>query len=304
MFRNLDEKENRMPHFLRNQHIELLVDLPDEGYRRPRFDWTGKIVAASYRGQSIAGQELLHADDDPFCGKGFYNEFGIDAALGFEETKAGDWFHKIGVGLLRKEGETYQFHHPYEIRPARFEVFPADDHIRMVCRSVLHNGYAYLLEKIIRIEENGFSIHYHLENLGDNPIHTTEYCHNFLCVDGAAIGPAYRLTFPFRIQPERLGEAVNPEELVHLGEREVEFAGTPAQPFFFSNLSGGEQVPASWKLEHSSGKVAISETCDFHTNAINLWGVGHVISPELFIQLEVLPGKSQRWRRSYQFFRR
>jgi hypothetical protein len=36
-------------------------------------------------------------------GKGFYNEFGMDTALGFEEAAIGGWFHKIGVGLLKKK---------------------------------------------------------------------------------------------------------------------------------------------------------------------------------------------------------
>lgn len=41
--------------------------------------------------------------------KGFYNEFGIDTPIAYEETKEGGYFHKIGIGLLKKEEEQYWF---------------------------------------------------------------------------------------------------------------------------------------------------------------------------------------------------
>lgn len=50
-----------------------------------------------------------------FMEKGLYNEFGIENALGFEETEIGDWFHKIGVGLLKKDSNTYSLNNEYEI---------------------------------------------------------------------------------------------------------------------------------------------------------------------------------------------
>ena len=34
--------------------------------------------------------------------KDFINEFGIDTALGFDETDIGGWFHKIGIGFIKK----------------------------------------------------------------------------------------------------------------------------------------------------------------------------------------------------------
>ena len=38
-----------------------------------------------------------------FFFKGFNNKFGVDSALGLVEAKIGEWFHKIGVGLLKKK---------------------------------------------------------------------------------------------------------------------------------------------------------------------------------------------------------
>ena len=42
-------------------------------------------------------------------GKGFTTEFGIDNALGFYEAKKGEWFHKIGVGVLKKRAMNIYF---------------------------------------------------------------------------------------------------------------------------------------------------------------------------------------------------
>ncbi len=35
------------------------------------------------------------------------------------------------------------------------------------------------------------------------------------------------------------------------------------------------------------------------TNKVNLWGNKHVISPELFINLNIMPGESFKWNRTY-----
>ncbi len=67
-------------------------------------------------------------------------------------------------------------------------------------------------------------------------------------------------------------------------------------------MSGGELVEASWKLAYLPGRIGVSEQGSFHTDAINLWGVGHVISPELFVRLNIAPGQSMAWRRTYEIF--
>ena len=40
-----------MNHILKNIHLKIYVDLPDEGYINSRFDWTGKIKAVEYNGK-------------------------------------------------------------------------------------------------------------------------------------------------------------------------------------------------------------------------------------------------------------
>lgn len=289
-----------MPHILQNSNIEIHIDLPEEGYNFSRFDWTGKITQLKFQNMPLTIAERTDIVDDAAFGKGFYNEFGMDTALGFGKTAIGGWFHKIGVGLLKKEDDQYLFHKKYKIKPAQFEITTAPNKIMINCRSETVNGYAYVLRKEIALQENGFTIDYQLENTGEKDIRTEEYVHNFMAINSALIGSDYVLQFPFQLQPDHFGETVNTEQQVVLGPKEFGFKGTPKEQFFFSNLSGGENVNATWELLHQKEKIRISETASFKTQKINLWGWEHVISPELFYPIFIQAGEATKWSRTYK----
>ena len=290
-----------MPHTLRNKRVTIRVDLPLENYQESRFDWTGKIVHVEFEGIPVAGCELPNKVDTAY-GQGFYNEFGMVSPIGFDEIDEGQWFHKIGVGLLRKDSSHYNFQRPYPIQPADFRVQSDMDQCTLTCRSELCSGYAYLLEKNIRLLDDGFAVYYELHNTGKKAIATEEYAHNFISINAAPISADYQLNFPFEMRPELFGETVNGEGLVEIGARGLGFLGTPKEPFFFSNLSGNRPVNAAWTLKQTKSGIGIREIGDFLTSAVNLWGSGHVISPELFMKVQVQPEQSISWTRKYQFF--
>ena len=108
--------------FLTNKEIEIEIDLPEANYQFSRFDWSGKIVSAQYKGHSFAGAESLDRSKDFCLGRGFYNEFGIQSPLGYKELPDGSWCHKIGVGLIKKDGFDYDFTKPYEIQPISYSI--------------------------------------------------------------------------------------------------------------------------------------------------------------------------------------
>ncbi|WP_228479170.1 hypothetical protein [Flavobacterium soyangense] len=242
------------------------------------------------------------SQDEHCIGKGFYNEFGINSALGFDDTHKGGWFHKIGIGLLKKEDSTYLFSKKYAIKPAKFEVITEPDKIVFICKSEDINGYSYLLKKEIELHNNSFIIKYYLENTGEKDIITNEYVHNFTAINKDSIGSNYVLKFPFQLKPELFGETVNPEQKVEIGLNEIKFNGSPKNQFFFSNLSGSENVNAAWELTNLKSNIKISETASFQTNQVNLWGWEHVISPELFVNIFIKPGQSTEWSRIYNFY--
>ena len=291
-----------MSHILKNSTLEVHLDLPSEGYRFSRFDWTGKITGVKYRNIPMTTIERTDNVNAVLFGKALYNEFGIDTALGFEEAKPGEWFHKIGIGALKKTKGAYQFTNPYEIRPAKFHVEPQPNQLRIDCHSESINGYAYSLSKVIRLQESCLIIDYKLHNTGDQAIVTDEYVHNFIGVDKELIGKDYVLRFPFAINVEKFQALVNPEGKMDILKTEVSFKGNPNEQFFVSHLNGKYVVEATWELVHLKSGSGVRETGSFPTRKVNLWGWTHVVSPELFTEVHVAPGNSAKWSRRYEVF--
>lgn len=291
-----------MTHILKNKNLELHIDTPLENYKGSRFDWTGKIVNVKFQNMELAGVENPKAKNEQYLGKGFYNEFGIDFALGFDAAPIGGWFHKIGVGLLKKEDSPYHISKTYAIKPAEFKITAEAHRLFIHCTSELINGFGYVLKKEIVLQDTGFTMHYSVKNTGEHPILTDEYVHNFTAINKAPIGPNYRLKFPFQLQPSKFIETVNPGEKVAIGDSDITFKAEPSVPFFFSNLSGDETATAQWELRDLKNNIGLSETGSFKTNKVNVWGAPHVICPELFFKIDLKPGEVTEWSRHYKVY--
>ena len=292
-----------MAHILKNKNLEIHIDLPVENYKFSRFDWTGKIVEVKFQNIQLSSIESTNCQNQDHFGKGFYNEFGIDKALGFEETNIGGWFHKIGVGLLKKDDNQYLFSKNYDIIPAEFKIISESNRLLISCKSKASNGYSYLLKKEFELHENSFTIKYFLKNTGDKDIITDEYVHNFTAINKDLIGGNYILKFPFQLKPKGFSETVNPEQKVDIGQNDIRFNSLPEEQFFFSNLTGSENVDAQWELINLESKIGISETGSFKTNKVNLWGTKHVVSPELFFNIFIKSGQSIEWSRKYNVYK-
>ena len=289
-----------MSHILKNRNVEIHIDLPNEGYQLSRFDWTGKITTVKFKDMLVSSIERTDVSNGVDFGKGFYNEFGITQPIGFNETEIGGWFHKIGIGLLKKSDDEYGFHKKYEIKPALFNIDSKKDSIELICTSEVVNGFGYVLRKDIKLLDDGFAINYKLENTGLKTIETDEYNHNFLSLDDDLINVNYKLEVPFLLDPLLFDETVNEEEKVIINKNHIGFSGSPNDPFFFSNITGSKTLKAGWKLINSTKKLSIAELVDFKTNKVNLWGWTHVISPEIFFKINLKPNQTTEWSRTYK----
>jgi hypothetical protein len=288
-----------MPYIIHNNTLELQIDYPTEHYNHARFDWMGKIKDLSFKGIRFAGYEKENGIPGEFIGKGFYNEFGIEKAIGFSECKNGDWFHKIGIGLLQKEGDSYAFHHPYKIKALDFQVQKTNYNLIFQCKSPICNGFGYYYQKEIILNENGFEVQYLLENIGTKTIETDEYNHNFVNIGNDQIGSNYSLHWPFLLKPGVQGEVVNPKNIVDIGDTQINFKDKPDSPFFYSFLNGKDFVPAQWEIVNHKIGYRIQEKGDFTCSKINLWGWKGAVSPELFKDIAINPGDTDLWKRSY-----
>ena len=280
----------------------MQIQDPGEIYRGSRFDWTGQVVQVVYKKKhTFCTAEEESPSSLAVLGQGIYNEFGIDQPVGYEECEPSGLFHKIGVGLLQKQGNSpYHFQYPYRIIPGEIKLEESAQGISWKLEGRPVNGYAYSFRKRIQLEPSGFTIAYSLQNTGSKGIETSEYVHNFLSINKRRPGPGYRLIFSFDLQHGLFGETVNPGEVVNLGKNEVGWKSVPEAAFFFSEIGPPGLHNASWELQHMDEHTGIRETVDFPVLRVNLWGCGHVVSPEVFYAISLLPGESCRWKRTYE----
>lgn len=289
---------------LKNEYLCLDIQKPGESYRGSRFDWTGQIIQITFLNKhTFCTTETLNEQMIDKQGRGLYNEFGIDQPIGYDDCPVEGKFPKIGVGYLtKKTKEPYDFFYNYYITPYFFPYSVENTKAQFFCEVEKSQEYAYQLDKRIELDKNTFTIYYSLSNCGKKVIRTNEYVHNFLSINGKQINANYKLFFPFAIMEKKFGQVVNPKNVVQIGNDFITWNSTPEKQFFFSNINTAYNGKGKWKLIHLQDKVGIQESTDFDAQKINLWGAAHVVSPEIFFQVNVVPGESISWSRTYTVF--
>jgi hypothetical protein len=288
---------------LKNKHLTIEVDNPGSIYNGTRFDWTGFIRQVTFNNITFFSAETENNTTAQAIGAGLCNEFGIVRPIGYDNCPVGQQFPKLGVGLLTRENdEPYRFFKPYPCIPAQIKVLQnSTRRVSFISEIQLTRGYAYKLEKTIKLEDNCLIINYSLHNTGTEIIDTNEYCHNFLAINHSDVSSDYKLQLSFPIEQNNFGETVNPEQAVSIGINTFNWSKTPSQPFFFSNIGKPVDADFNWKLTNTKHMVSISEKVSPTPAEMNLWGIKHVMSPEMFVNICVKPNEMFQWQRKYCF---
>ena len=288
------------PIILRSDRLEVEIAQPGSVYTGTRFDWSGFVTQVTLDGSHTF---CVPEDYEPGMGTGgigLCNEYGIDMPVGFTDAKPGDLFPKLGIGLLtRLDNRDYSFWYPHQIAQsfpiqvessldsATFTTLPLD------CR-----GYAAHLVKTLSVFANRLDVQYHFENTGSRPILTNEYVHNFVGLDQRSIGPEYVLRFP---QPVEL-ESISPMTAILLTNgSEMTLRSVPKTPFYCRLMGLSRSDQAQWELFHTPSGVTMRESVDFTPARIAVWGTTHVISVEVFKEINLQPGEAATWLRRYHF---
>lgn len=316
------------PITLRNERLVVEIAQPGSVYRGTRFDWSGFITQVS-----LDGQQTFCVPEDYTPGKGtggvgICNEFGIDRPVGYDDAAVGESFPKLGIGLLKRlDQPVYSFWHKHEIA----ELFPieidaSEDAVTFTVQPVDCRGYAARLVKLIRLRGNQLTIDYTLENTGEKRLQTLEYTHNFIGINRVDIGPAYTLQFPravvqedvsgmyrnyapkwmkrfapFLINPlmkRMVNQSIGP---LKVENKQVTWRDTPQAAFYMRLAEFGRTDQPQWELTHNASGVSMREYDDFSPSRIALWGTTHVVSVEVFIDIDLAPGQQQSWQRRYEF---
>ncbi|MNI22063.1 hypothetical protein D3C73_756090 [compost metagenome] len=298
-----------MTYHLNNE--QLMIDIAEiGGYGGSRFDWSGFITGvtllAGEQSHTYCVPESLNMGEGT-GGKGLCNEFGIKKAIGYDDAKVGEHFPKLGIGLLtRLDDDAYAFDRSYPISPCQVQV-EQENSCKLVFKGIqdLYRGFSAHLTKSIAIHKNRLIVEYELYNTGTKEICTDEYCHNFFGIDGHPVGPDYVLKFPFELNPwsddkETMDDLIFSSEA---GISTVKWPRNPEKPFYFQQegFEGGK-YSWLWEIIHEPSGVGVRELSRFSVSDVAVWGQGHVLSPEIFIEVKVAPGERKNWSRVYEFF--
>lgn len=294
---------------LSSHRLTVALSEPGTDYRRTRFDWTGFITQVTLDGRhTFCTQESLSNDGRSSDGVGLCSEFGIFTPIGYEDAAVGDTFPKLGVGLLtRADAKPYHFGRDYACQPFPMQCERHDDSgVTFVQEPLPCRGYAARCTKRLEVEASRLTIHYRLENTGTKPLLTEEYNHNFLAINREPVGPDYvlELEFPACCETWPAPMALAPKsKSLNPKATPLTFTAAPApgaafycRPTGFSATAGCGCV-----LRHSRAGAAVHMATDFPLSMLAIWGVAHVVSPELFYQVNLQPGAVATWTRSYEF---
>jgi len=282
---------------IKSDRLEVVIEIPGDDYEGTRFDRMGMITEVILdKKDTFGGKESL-SDNLINGGQGFYNEFGIEEPIGYDDINIGEQFLKIGVGALTKDShEAYDFTYNYTVEPFSYEVIEEESSITFVSKSHKINGYAVKYKKTIRVIDTEMIIEYFVENIGDEIIETTEYCHNFVSINNALIGPEYNLEFSY---PLELDVAIGSFDV---DQNNIKW-DKPVEDMFYLKLKNVSSARNQFfELIHKPSNVGFRETSKFELERVAVWGMPHVVSPESFVKIKIDTHEIQSWERVYNFF--
>lgn len=287
---------------LRTERLEVVIDDPGTGYTASRFDWTTQVRQIVLDGTHALLTHEKESDPSPAAqGWGLAGEFGIDTAVGYADCPVGGAFPKVGVGLLTRPDEgPYHFARPYTVRPARFSLRPEGDRgLLITANQEAERGYGWVLKRHWIAAGATLGLTTTLANTGSKALSTEEYIHNFFGYNELGPQTDWELTLGDPVDRPGLAAWVDPENLMVLDGCSVRWSKVATRDFFFSRRAA--PVPHHWTLTHRPTGVRVTETGDFAVSHCNLWGRGHVVSPELYRRIEAAPGAVLTWTRTWTF---
>lgn len=291
---------------LHSSRLQVAVAQPGETPNTTtRFDRCGFITEVILDGSvyycATEPKNLCHPTSG---GRGMCSEIVFDVS---EECEVGEYFPKLGVGLLKKkEPGRYRIFHKFdEVKefPVSFEATENSAHFYMDALPCM--GYAVRMERHIAVRENRIAMTSRMANVGEKQLCADDYCHNFFSIDGMALGSDYVLSMPGipdmgngRLK-NMCGENGSLRGCGH-GFTFAEMSAV-ASDYAIAGQDIEQKGAFSWKLIHHGAKASVEETDGFQPKRICLWSVDHIVCPEVFCRIDLSPGEEKEWTRTWTF---
>src|SRR5579872_628908 len=190
---------DNLPHKdISNGIVSAKVYLPGPGafYRGTRFDRAGVVAHATYKGTDYG--QYWFSSYSPMVHDFAWRDHQVTVSTasgaagpaeeftqeGFDEAGQGGKFLKVGVGILRRDTDTYDFVHTYPVvNEGKRGSSATKTSVRLTQDlNDKDTGYGYRYAKTVRLVPGKpeMVIEHVLTNTGKKPIETSVYCHNFL----------------------------------------------------------------------------------------------------------------------------
>lgn len=304
-----------------------LPDAKNGYYRSTRFDWSGAVYSLEYKGHSYYGPwydtvdptviNWVFRDGKIVSGPcsalmGPVDEFAIP--LGWDEAKDGGTFIKIGVGVLRKQGEPrYNRYYPYPVlNPGKWSVKVSKNSIRF--QQVLSDpslGYGYVYTKVVRLVPGKpeMVIERSLKNTGRLEIKSSVYDHNFTVLDHQPPGPDFKFEVPFQIQspPRRypqMARQPRPQLAVIRGNQIVYLKTLTGEDQAAVPIGGFGDTAKDATITIENRKVGAGYRITGNRPLISelLWSIRTVLAVEPYIAIDVQPGAEFTWNNTLTYY--
>ena len=291
---------------IRNGLIRAKLCLPDPQngyYKGSRFDWSGNISSLTYNGHEYFGRWFTAGDPDLHDSiMGPAEEF---APLGYEETKPGATFVKIGIGtLIKPDDQAYASGRPLSILNHGIrKVNNQPDQIEFI-HELKDPNYSYSYQKIVQLVNSKAQLilFHRLKNTGKRTIETNVYSHNFFVIDHQPSGPAFIIKLPFPIS----GEGIGSGELIDIKDNKLIFLRNLKgdETVYYGSLAGfsGSAKDFDIRIENQKTGSGVCITSDQPNAKLVFWACSTALCPEPYIKIKVEPGKEFKWRINYEFY--
>lgn len=263
-----------------------------------RFDRAGAVTEIILDGTHRFGASEPNNLPHPSTGgRGLMNAYRLDAS---GEVPVGGQFPRLGVGVLTKpDDKPYHFFAQYKVDPFPVRITQTDDTAVFVTEPVECLGYAVRQVKRVTVRGSKLSMSVRLTNVGQRRIDTQEYCHNFLTIDGMAVGAGYTVDVP--ALADQSGKAFG-GVLTGRGSGYAFSGYSPTDGYRKIDMA---QIRAcgcfSWRLANADAGAYIQGVDSFQPHSAALWYADHMVCMEVFRDIRLAPGQSDEWLRTWRF---
>ncbi|MBN8822023.1 MAG: hypothetical protein J0I82_08360 [Spirosoma sp.] len=289
-----------------NGLVRAKLYLPDAEkgyYRGTRFDWSGVVASLDYKGHTYHGKwfdtysPTLH---DAVMGP--VEEFG---PLGYTHVKPGGTFVKIGVGsLIRPDEKPYNAFAYYPIaNPGVWAITKKADQVQFV-HTLADTAYAYEYRKTLALTKNkpALVITHSLKNIGNRPIETTSYNHNFFVIDQQPTGTGYAIKFPVSALSTDGGKGVTDRVRFQDGQLAYLSDLTKGESVYYPNLGNGQPMRYNITVDNTKTGAGVTVTGDRDISRMVYWSSSTTVSPEPYVTIKIEPGQTFSWQIAYQYY--